>query len=182
MTFRLQKEQFIEFWARQVTSNDIGQDKTLYLPNIGKPLTRESLEALFLWKNQMPFSAAKRGLLETYIARCDEINKLSPKTAASDFLEMFNGRAIWRIFLLHCWQPSKYPIYDQHVHRAMKFICEGLQEESSGWSDREKIETYTEEYISFFSSFGSHDPAVDRALWVFGRFIKLFPKFCIMAA
>ena len=32
------------------------------------------------------------------------------------------GGAIWRIFWLHIQHPDTFPIYDQHVHRAMAYL------------------------------------------------------------
>jgi hypothetical protein len=166
---------FIAFWANQVSANGIEQDEKQYTPHIGKPLTRESLEALFRWKNQMRLSDKKRQSIETnYIGRLDELQKLSPDTEPDAFLKKFSkGGAIWRIFLLHCWSRAKYPIYDQHVHRAMTFIRKEPPQEIAGWSDRKKIDAYREEYVPFFDSFSEHGPRkVDRALWILGRFIK----------
>ena len=34
------------------------------------------------------------------------------------------GGAIWRIFWLHVQHTQHFPIYDQHVHRAMAFLVE----------------------------------------------------------
>lgn len=166
--------EFIAFWANQVSANDIEQDEKLYTPHVRKPLTREGLEALYQWKNRMRLSDKKRRLVETnYIAHLEKLRQLPPTTDPAAFLEIFKGGAIWRIFLLHCWSLAKYPIYDQHVHRAMTFIRGMPREEIAGWSDRKKINAYLGEYVPFFDSFGAHGPRmVDRALWVLGRFIK----------
>jgi hypothetical protein len=165
---------FIAFWASQVSANDIEQDEKQYLPHIGKPLTREGLEALYRWKNQMRLSDKKRRSVETnYITHLAKLQQLPLAIDPATFLDAFKGGAIWRIFLLHCWSQSKYPIYDQHVHRAMTFIRGKPREEITGWSDRKKINAYLDQYIPFFESFGAHSPRmVDRALWVLGRFIK----------
>jgi hypothetical protein len=172
----LSEANFIAFWADQVSANGIKQDEKLYTPHIRKPLTRKGLEALYQWKNQMRLSDKKRQSVETnYIAHLERLQKLPPETEAGDFLlrEFPEGGAIWRIFLLHCWSSAKYPIYDQHVHRAMTFIKERPPEEIAGWSDRKKINAYREEYVPFFDSFGFHGHRkVDRALMVLGRFIK----------
>jgi hypothetical protein len=165
---------FIAFWASQVSANDIEQDEKQYMPHIGKPLTSEGLEALYRWKNQMRLSDKKRRWIETnYIAHLEKLQQLLPTIDPATFLGTFKGGAIWRIFLLHCWSQSKYPIYDQHVHRAMTFIRGKPHEEIAGWSDGKKINAYLGEYVPFFDSFSAHGPRmVDRALWVLGRFIK----------
>lgn len=125
---------FIAFWADQASSHDIEQDKELYTPYIDKPLTPESLRALFQWKNQMPLSEKKSRSVEiNYIVRLKELEQLPRTTDPKFFLKKFkDGGAIWRIFLLHCWCPSRCPIYDQHVHRAMAFIRGRPREEITG--------------------------------------------------
>jgi len=54
-------------------------------------------------------------------------------------------------FLLHCWSHAhgsrKYPIYDQHVHRAMTFICKGEREEIENWNDKKKVDAYLTKYL-----------------------------------
>jgi hypothetical protein len=165
---------FIEFWASQWSAKDKAQDEQQYTPHIGKPLTRDSLRTLFQWKNQMPLAAKKRRTVESFIDRIKELEQLPCTTDPKTFLEKFKeGGAIWRIFLLHCWSASKYPIYDQHVHRAMIFICERRREDIGGWDDQEKIKAYLDKYIPFFKRFSAHKPQeVDRALMAMGRFIK----------
>jgi hypothetical protein len=168
-------DDFIKFWANQVSPSEVEKDNALYMPHINKRLTPESLEALFKWKNQMRLSEKKRrSLEENYIAHLATLQRLQSTTTAESFLDTFKkGGAIWRIFLLHCWSQAKYPIYDQHVHRAMTFIQGNPRAELSGWNDQRKIEAYLRQYVPFFNSFGEHPPRqVDRALMVLGQFIK----------
>jgi hypothetical protein len=170
--------EFITFWARQVPMDEIAQDDKLYTPYIGKPLTRESLEALYLWKNQMRLSGNKsRSVAENFIAHLDTLRSLPTETEPKSFLKSFaKGGAIWRIFLLHCWSAGRYPIYDQNVHRAMTFI-RGSECKEIPASDQKKIDAYLEQYVPFFHSLGSQDGPrqVDRALTALGRFLAQFP-------
>jgi hypothetical protein len=149
----------------------------LYTPHIGKPLTRERLEALFEWKNQMRFSDSKRRSLEAhYFRRAGKLETVPRSTDPQTFLAMcgtVTRRAIWGIFLLHCWSPSRYPIYDQHVHRAMTFLQGQRREELGAWTDANKISAYLDRYVGFYHGFGAPDVRMlDRALWELGRFIK----------
>jgi hypothetical protein len=95
--------------------------------------------------------------------------------ASPDKLETFlnrSGGAIWRIFWLHLQHPGHFPIYDQHVHRAMAFMLMWTDIEIPG-RDRKKVQSYLENYRSFFDGFSECDRRqVDRALWTFGRFLK----------
>jgi len=171
---------FVEFWSRQWTDHDSEADSNYYNRHIDKPLTDARLQGLFRWKNQMPLSKGKKNTLKRIIARREELVSLSPKTLPSDFLDRFReGKAIWWIFLLHCWShghgSKKYPIYDQHVHRAMSFVSNGEPEESGHWNDKKKVDAYLNRYVEFFDRFNPIEPKkVDQALMVFGRFIKAY--------
>jgi hypothetical protein len=146
----------------------------LYTTNIAQPLTPERIHSLFEWKNGSGLSAAKRKSVEKhYIARIAEVSALSQDTGAAMFLEKFpKGGAIWRIFWLHCWQPTRFPIYDQHVHRAMVCIEQGILKEIPT-DHAAKVKQYLERYIPFLQRFQGINPrSVDKALWFFGKFIK----------
>jgi hypothetical protein len=165
-------EEFVAYWSARY---DYGSDENLYAPHVGHPLTPEAVRKLFRWKNGSQLSERKRRSVETnYIARLDEISALPPQTDAETFLRQFsNGGAVWRIFLLHCWQPERFPIYDQHVHRAMAYIQTEQREEITGWSDARKITAYIQRYLPFHRTFSKIDHrSLDRALWSFGKFIK----------
>jgi len=161
---------FVEFWADRYQ----GYDEAFYQNNIGKELTQDRILEWFTWKNGTPLSEAKRqSVMRNFVARRGELDHVKSKETASDLLDRFNsGGAIWRIFWLHCWQPVRFPIYDQHVHRAMRFIQSGVQEEIPE-RESEKIRTYLDSYIAFHSQFdGINYRLVDRALWAFGKFIS----------
>ncbi|MDR3485871.1 MAG: hypothetical protein P4M05_13285 [Bradyrhizobium sp.] len=171
---------FVDFWAAHWRKQDRANDERLYEPNISKPFTAERVMALFEWKNQMPLAAKKRRTAEKIIERLADLAALPRDTSPEDFLDRFkHGRAIWRIFLLHCWSHSygdrKYPIYDQHVHRAMSYICEHRIEEIGEWNDAKKIDAYLNKYVDFFQGFRGCEPQkADQALMVFGRFVKSY--------
>lgn len=162
---------FVKFWGGQYSY----EGEPVYTENIGKPLTKERLRALFLWKNGMRLSRPKTASVERrYVGRLAELQKLPASTDPADFLQRFaGGGAIWGIFLLHCWSPDRYPIYDQHGHRAMTFIAEQPREEITDWTDKKKIASYLSRYLVFHCSSQGHDlRMVDRALWAFGKFIQ----------
>src|SRR4051794_20371483 len=74
--------QFITFWADQYPRKEMEQDDKRYTPHIAKPLTRESLETLYEWKNQTPLSKKKTlSVSENYIAHLDLLQKLPRQTA-----------------------------------------------------------------------------------------------------
>ena len=46
---------------------------------------------------------------------------------------------------------QRFPIYDQHVHRAMVFVEEGRFEELDTFSEEEVVEFYLTRYLRFNS-------------------------------
>jgi hypothetical protein len=72
----------------------------------------------------------------------------SPSELLARFRE---GGVIWRIFWLHCWQPERFPIYDQHVHRAMRFLQTGKPDEIP-LREADKIRAYLSDYMPFHAA------------------------------
>lgn len=96
---------------------------------------------------------------------------------AKEFLSTFpEGGAIWRIFWLHCCNQG-LPIYDQHVHRAMVFIEEGRVEELGSFDDLSVVESYLTKYLNFHRQFVGEQRKIDKALVIFGSFLKAWPNF-----
>lgn len=151
-------------------------DDDLYTSNIGRPLTRHRLEQLFLWKNGGKLSRRKQASLEqNYLARYKELRELPKDADAGELLRRFGGGAIWRIFFLHCWRPQAFPIYDQHVHRAMEYIETGVPRELPT-SAKAVLTNYTGRYLPFWAKFSADSGRdTDKALWVFGKFLKAHP-------
>jgi hypothetical protein len=177
---------FIDFWQRQYRD----QLETLYEANISvKPFTDKAIRELFEWKNGGALSAPKGDSVErNYIARkqepsvdkaiglsgnasSGEIAKFAKQFLTIDFRD---GGAIWRIFWLHCCN-QLFPVYDQHVHRAMIFVEENRVEDLAQFPDYRKVELYLEKYLDFHSRFPGEQRAVDRAIHTFGRFMKGWP-------
>lgn len=169
------KETFVEFWSDRYT----GYDDEFYEANVGQELTEERILQWFEWKNGTPLSELKRNsVLKNYVARRSELATIAADEPPARTLARFSdGGAIWRIFWLHCWRPERFPIYDQHVHRAMRFLEAGMIEEIPA-KDPDKIRAYVGEYMPFHAQFnGLPQRTVDKALWAFGKFISanIFP-------
>jgi hypothetical protein len=160
---------FIEFWEARYT----GYDDDFYHANVGHELTEARILELFEWKNGTRLSGSKRNsVTRNFVERRSELDQISRDETASALLARFSeGGVIFRIFWLHCWQPARFPIYDQHVHRAMRFIETGVREEIPD-KEPDKIQAYIEQYIPFHARFDSMPHrAVDKALWAFGKFV-----------
>jgi hypothetical protein len=173
---RADQEAFVSFWADRYT----GDDDEFYEANVGRELTEDRIEAWFAWKSgkrnkngEMVLSEKKLSSIRRhFVSRRMELEQIAPDEPASSLMERFaDGGVIHRIFWLHCWQPSRFPIYDQHVHRAMRFIQAGVREEIPG-RDALKVRAYIDQYMPFHAQFTVlPQRAVDKALWTYGKFL-----------
>jgi hypothetical protein len=175
--------EFIEFWAARYEDEHEG----LYTGNINKSIdglhTEETLADLFRWKLGFHCLAPKiqSSLRENFLSQIEKARSLPPDVSAEGFLQEHfpSGGAISQIFWLHCWHPDRFPIYDQHVHRAMRYIKTGKVEELKAGKE---IKTYLQDYLPFFEPFrkaavslpfsevddGIRGRKADRALLMFG--------------
>ena len=159
---------FLSHWAKSYYY----KDEWKYDNNIGKPLTKQSRLELFEWKNGSR-SAQKK---------LDSISRSYPLTFDGDATKSYlnekgAGGAIRNIFYMHCIDHSKYPIYDQHTHRAMGYIRTGKIEEIS---EKKSVmyKTYQNDYIPFLNSLNEKDQRkIDKALFSFGQFLKKAKKY-----
>jgi hypothetical protein len=173
------REQFVLFWSRQYNYKPALE--ALYDDNIGIHADpKERIRQLFKWKNGGNLSDDKSQSVETnFVARLGELAQCSDGEARQSMLARFSkGGAIFRIFFLHCWNQGRYPIFDQHVYRAMSYIKTGKPAELPDDDDL-KVRIYLDEFLPFLDEFVNNMEArqVDRALWTFGKFVKTYPKF-----
>lgn len=155
---------FLDHWSSKYKyKND-----EKYTKNIGNPLTDESLRTLFEWKNGIENIAT----LKAQSIANNYTTSFSGDPSARYLSHQKSGSAIWNIFYLHCLSPSTWPIFDQHVFRAMRFMKTGRIQEIPK-TNKQKYEVYTQEYIPFLKIFdGIEQRKVDMALFAFGRFLK----------
>lgn len=162
--------EFVNFWSQRYQY----AEEHLYNDNIGHELTEQRILDLFRWKNGTLLSEKKyNSVQQNFVQRREELAQFQNDLNVRGFLDKFlEGGAIWRIFWLHCFRPNQYPIYDQHVHRAMGFIQTGEIEEIPKYGPR-KIDAYIDRYLPFHAQFAAIDGReVDKALWSFGKFIN----------
>lgn len=159
---------FLRHWAAKY---DYPSDEK-YTQNIGKPLTENSRQELFEWKNRTVISKTKMSsIIENYPLvfsgdqRARYLNHKEP------------GGAIWNIFYLHCLEPEKWPIFDQHTFRAMQYIKTGRIIEI-GVTNKQKYIAYEDEFLPFLRNFeGEGAREVDKALFAFGQFLKFAARY-----
>jgi hypothetical protein len=158
---------FVQFWERLYS----GYDEDFYRDNIDQPLTEERIALWFAWKNGTKLSEKKAKSITKYVSPDERIEVDADLEVVRQFLRRPGG-AIWRIFWLHLQHPKRFPIYDQHVHRAMAYLLK-LSEPEIPEYDRLKVSSYLGVYCPFFTTFAEcENRLVDRALWTFGRFLS----------
>src|SRR5687767_2080231 len=130
------QDEFVSFWFRAY--ND--PRESLYVQNIGRPLAADSVRNLFIWKNGGVLSKLKQGSIERhFISRLSELERFQGFDGRT-FLRAFPaGGAIWRLFWLHICYPETYPVFDQHVYRAMTWCIDGRARELPQ-RDEEKVD------------------------------------------
>ncbi len=163
---------FVALWSRLYAY----PDDHLYTENIGRPLTPDRIKALFAWKNGGPISKRKQGSIERHYLDAPErlLPHVSHEAAGALFDRIGGGGAVWGIFFLHCLAPSRFPIFDQHVHRAARLIRGQPPEELDGLSTRAQIARYEDEYLPLWASLRpeTFGRALDKALWCFGKAMR----------
>ena len=173
-------KEFVDYWKKKYRYGN----ETVYQCHIDKDLTKdiESLQTLFVWKNshRKPSRNKQKSIDEKInwlnsdcVKNCEK--KQIIEKAEKKYLNCKEGGAIWNIFFLHCLDREKWPIYDQHTYRAMKFIKTGEIPEDEK-NDYEKYENYRKRYIPFFKSKfkGCNRRDVDKALFAFGKFLETY--------
>jgi hypothetical protein len=157
---------FLQHWSTKYRFKE--EDEWKYTENIGKPLTQKSLRELFEWKNGMANIAEKK---------VQSIASNYPVEFEGDQVARYlshrqPGSAIWNIFYLHCLSPQEWPIFDQHVFRAMHYMKTGEIREIPTTS-KGKYASYLTDYIPFWKSFESSEARrIDMALFAHGKFLK----------
>ena len=164
----IDEREFVEHWASKYDAP--GDDK--YLKCIDIPLTNDTLRILFRWKNGSVISKAKSASIDANY----------PLQFSGDHRDRYlnhkqPGGPIWNIFYLHCLDRRKWPIFDQHTYRAMRFI-ESSKFEELEQSSQKIYAAYESEYIPFLAQFAYPDErSLDRALFTYGQFLKVASRY-----
>ncbi len=169
---------FLDYWASRYRYEE--HDKSFYDPYIGKADLQtnfEALEALFKWKNGGAIANQKlRSICTNYEHWIEDAN------LEARYLDPHQGGGpIWNIFYLHCRQPGRYPIFDQHTHRAMLYIQRrAMSDTLSGTTLAGKKHVYEayKQYRDFVAEIGGDLRKIDRAIYTFGQFLKVTKPYC----
>ena len=144
----------------------VGEDPPAAAPN------QEEMVQLFTWKNGCTLSQQKLNSVQDRFAQHQTEVPNGDIEAAPLATEICGGGGpIFRVFYFHLHSPADFPVFDQHVARAMRLIL--------GWpiinwprlSASQKAAIYAEEYRPWFNARGfDHRRQLDKALWALGKF------------
>ena len=188
---------FIEYWAG--IYND--SNESLYEKNIKKDLNSENIFELYHWKyGQKPKSKSHvKTINNNYVNSLSKYKSCNPnhgKLKDRYLKHSKEGGPVWNIFFLHVLSMNEnfnkklkkyvYPIFDQHVYRAMYFIQpkditqSKLFRELPSLNKQDRFTAY-ETYRIFYQNI-EHDTnlhlnkgddkyrrKIDRALFCFGE-------------
>jgi hypothetical protein len=172
-----QERAFIEHWSevyRTTTKINAFYDQVIDQERFSK----SEIRSLFDWKNGIPINGhpQKTASVEAVLSQLPLLNKLKQNFDQQLFNKHFGAMsAIWQIFLLNLTDPRQFPIFDQHVYRAYRFITDRVIVDTIPGTRRRQLKLYHEQYIPFFSAIRPPRMPirrVDNALWTFGRFLK----------
>lgn len=80
---------------------------------------------------------------------------------------------IWSIFVLHCFYPRLYPLYDQHVYRAFKYIVtNGTECPKTADNSWNSYLYYRQFFIQRLNELKIEFWRLDKALWAYGKSLK----------
>ena len=169
-------EDFIVNWSKLYSFSN----EAIYRASISKKtLTKTDVQNLYEWKNGMRLSVQKQKSLDTKInSKLTVINKLKNDDVIdieAFKMEFKNLSAVWKLFLLHIIKPTKYPIYDQHIHRTFLFIHkeDWCNISNTSISNKAKEQIYFERYLPFIASQNIKDiKQLDEAFFAFGQFLN----------
>lgn len=176
---------FIRYW-KQHYQYDPERTQELYLAVISKETYSEKdLHKLFEWKNGLNLSGKKENSLKKKILpHLDKINAFK-KQGESDFNTIRKAfkdvSAIWLIFLAHTINKEAFPIFDQHVYRAMHYLETGVVSEISD-EKPDKLSIYQERYLPFYQQNRQYAESYkdwDEAFWAFGKFLVSYKNMVV---
>lgn len=166
---------FVTYWSKLYfyklsEKYDTRISNKIYSPN--------DLKEFYIWKNGMILSKLKlKSFEDKILSKIEIINnfKLDVNFNIEEYLKEFkNVKFVWKIFLLHLIKPDKYPIYDQHIHRAYLYINKlNWINISEKIKDEEKSIFYFDSYLPFIEKeVKLKIKNIDEAMYTFGKFLN----------
>ena len=179
--------EFMERWSGQYSYN-IEYKYTDHIDTVFD--NRESFLELFRWKNGTGenISVNKMKTIDGFWSKVDVLRKLKLNFSWEFFESEFQptrSSSIWKCFLVHLIDPSRFPLYDQHVYRSYQFIHEGIIEEIPN-THRLKYEIFKEKYCEWFNGVvNEHNlnhKRMDESLFTYGQMLKSIKKYPLLVS
>lgn len=172
---------FIDYWAKayDYLAKNSDYDRFVAERDDTFVFDKINLRKLFEWKNKTgdKLTAKKEKTVDRLIDNLPLINQLRKQWDDKLFHTQFGKiSAVWQTYLMHIIQPTRFPIFDQHVYRAHVYLRTGRNEELNG-TTKQKVNAY-QAYRTFFDEVkqasGNSSRDLDKAFWSFGRFIRQY--------
>jgi hypothetical protein len=166
---------FVDHWSKHYDYKTMN----LYDGSISGRITAHRIRRLYTWKNGMKLSTRKaRSLERKIVKKITVIQRLRKQFNEATFNEHFGKlTVVWRTFLLHIIDPDGFPIFDQHVYRAYRYLV-GLEQVGVHRQPKVTMTAYGQ-YMTFYEAMvrrSRRSPKlVDDALWSFGKFLSKYP-------
>lgn len=110
----------------------------------------------------------------------EKIPKNYPQTKPAILAELESRKGfgfIWALFVLHCFFPETYPLFDQHVYRVYRYIVsKGSECPLAPPLDWGMYSGYRDFFLAQVQAAALPYWEVDRALWAYGKHIKQLVK------
>jgi hypothetical protein len=169
---------FVGYWKEQYSY----PNSHWYYDNINlTKYNHHNICDLFCWKNGMNLSHPKQLVVNSIALKLDFVNQLKQQYDEDFFVREFGYlSAIWQVFLRHIIQPAQFPIFDQHVYRAFRYLQRQEKDEIPN-NKVLKLKIYFEQYLAFYLDMEENTELftgkeIDDALWAFGKFLGNHPK------
>jgi hypothetical protein len=171
--------EFVSNWSKFYNEGKYPDKKYEENLNRNGPLEPHNIQFLLEWKNGKPLPKPKQKIADKVKGEIFVLNEFRriPKITNEDFEEFWSFVSsiisygiVWKVFLFHISRPDDYPIVDQHVLRAWKFLTEKQIIEPD-----QTLENY-DKYRDFFFGLAHQSQkdfrSVDQALMTLGQFLN----------
>ncbi len=131
------------------------------------------------WKNSTPVKKLAWEQLNSInykqkLLQLSNLKSFSKPDQYHDIIGVDGIGFIYTLFVLHCENPSLFPLYDQHVWRAyLYFTSEKYKSANAASQSWISFVSYAEWFKINLKVLGNiHPTELDRALWAFGKELK----------
>jgi len=170
---------FVSYWSNRYDEGKYSDED--YEKNLNKNglLDQENIQFLLEWKNANRLPRKKQMIANRVKMKIAVVNKFRQLSKVSDnefedfwsfISKIIKSGIVWKVFLLHAARPDDYPIVDQHVLRAWKYLTEKRVQEPD--QTLENYKKYRAFFLDLAQQSGKDMRSIDQALMAFGQFLN----------